>query len=251
MDLNKRSHERHASDVRMYVYDAKTDLMIGKLANLSAAGAMIVTPEPIKSGTTFSCRMDLPKDILGHSSINFIAECRWSRKNIERDRWESGYRLTLTGIDLEMVDYLIIGFKLCGWADPELSAIQTVDLENRRRAVRYDFDQPLSVFEKCSYRQIGLLADLSVEGMRLLTQKPIEKDQLIECRIRLPKPIFRQEYLEMDAVCMWCRKGTRTAQHESGFRLVSVSRDNAAIILHLIIHYAHPQSTKARVQVIR
>lgn len=250
MEPNKRKHERHASDVRLYVYDAKTGHLIGKLANLSAQGAMLVTSEAIKSSTVYSCRMELPQEILGHRFIEFTAECRWSRKNVELDRWESGYQLSLSGINAEMIEYLILGFKLCGWADPGLEGLQTVELESRRRSVRYEFDKPLPVFEKSNYRQIGVMADLSVEGMRLLTQKPIEQDQLIECRVKLPKPIFQQEYLILEAVCMWCRKGTRTAEHASGFRLVNVSRENAAIVLHLIIHYARPQSTKPRVQVI-
>lgn len=211
---------------------------------------MLITAEPVKSGMTFTCRLDLPQEILGQRDIEFSAECRWSRKNVELDRWESGYRLNLTGLSAEMIEYLILGFKLCGWADPDVADLKTVELENRRRSVRYEFARPLEVFERNSYRQIGVLADLSVEGMRLLTQKPIEAEQLIECRVRLPKPIFQQEYLILDAICMWCRKGVRTAQHESGFRLVNVPKENAAIILHLIIHYAQPKESRSRVQVV-
>ncbi len=246
---NRRKHPRLAPKEFLKVFDRTNNILLGELVNLSSEGAMLVTPGPIKASTVFKCRVILTQEILGRGEITFEAECRWCRKNIPADRWESGYRLQLNPQEAEMIEYLSLGFKLCDWGDEDLREVRTTDLENRRRSVRYELEEPYPVFELQSYRQIGVVADLSVDGMRLITSKPIAKDAQFSCRVKLPTTIFREDYLMLDVKCMWSRKRETTGDFESGYSIVKLSKEDAAIILHLLIHSSRAQKTKPRVQV--
>jgi hypothetical protein len=246
----RRKHTRQGVQEYLTVYDCSTGEPIGRLANLSSEGAMFVTSGPVKATAAFRCRVELVRPILGRDEILFDAECRWCRKNVKRDRWESGYALRMTGIDADLVSFLTLSFKLGDLGAEEVPDITVVEMENRRKSVRYEFEEPLKVYEQQSYRQIGQLADLSTHGIRLITRDPVSKDDLLQCRVLLPRKVFRQEYLVFDAKCMWCRRGTNSVQFESGYEIVNISDQDVTIILHLLIHYADAQQEKKRVEVI-
>lgn len=251
MEKDRRKHERQSTEDYLPVYDGESGELIGELVNLSPTGAMFITPKPVSVSTTIRCRVELPQPILGRREIIFDAECRWCRKNIQAARWESGYLLAVTGIDAELVSYLIIGFKFQDWGEDDLPEARTADLACRRRSVRYEFDHSPPVYELRSYRQIGELADLSIDGIRLLSAKPVSRGELLECRVKLPRKVFEEEYLVLSARCMWCKRYQGGERFESGYRLEHVSEQDSAIILHLLIHFAHTQSTRKRVKVIR
>jgi len=246
----RRKHQRQKPKKYPTVYNFYTGKPIGLLANLSSAGGMIITPGPIKTSTTFRCRVELAGKVLGRNEIVFDAECRWCRKNVKAGRWESGYRLKMTGIDAELVSYLTHSLEMDDIGDRNFGEVATIDLENRRKSTRYDIDTFLPVYEQHSYRQIGRLADLSTRGVRLITQKPVEKNDLLHCRIVLPTKVFQQEYLIFNARCMWCRRSKDGASYESGYEIENVSEQDASIILHLLIHFTKIQQTKKRIQVV-
>lgn len=247
----RRKHKRQNSDKYPTVYDGLTTELIGGLANLSPEGAMFITSGPIKASTSFRCRVELSPQILGLNEIVFDAECRWCRKNIKIDRWESGYSLKMTGINKELISYLTLSYKLDYWDDGNLRDVITIEMENRRKSARFELDEPLPVFELHNYRQIGVLADLSTQGVRLITHKPIDKNGLLCCRVMLSKKVFQQDYLIFDTKCMWCRKEKGSVKYESGHRITNISEQDAAIILHFLIHYAKAQQTSKRIHVVK
>ena len=234
----------------MPVHNQKTGEPIGELVNLSSEGAMFVTPEPVRTTTLLHCRVDLPQRILGRAEIIFKALCLWSRKNVRAGCWESGYRLKLTGIDAELVSYLVLSFKLRDWGDANMPQVRTVELDTRRTTVRCEFDSPVPIFDLHSYRQIGDLADLSFGGLRLFALEPIDKGAVLACRVRLPRKVFQQEYLIFEAECMWCR-GKQDGRYETGLRISTISKEDAAIILHMLVHSDRIQRTKMRLQVVK
>jgi hypothetical protein len=159
--------------------------------------------------------------------------------------------LTVTGVDADLISYLVLSFKLRDCGEGEFPDVKVVDIASRRRTPRYDLEQPLPVFEQGSYRQLGELLDLSIEGLRMITNREVNKDDIICCRVKLPRTIFQQEYLSLDARCMWCRRGPDDGRYESGHRINRISTRDAAIVLHLLIHYAKKQSTTQKIKVVR
>ncbi len=250
MTEERRKSERHEAPQFMTVYDAATKLPIGTLVNMSADGAMLVTEQPVKPATTMRCRVELPNDIMDHEQVRFLAECRWCRRNVAKNRWESGYRLTAEGIDAYLISCLVLGFTLGDWGDKTLADVKTVDLENRRGAERYEFESPLPAFEPTSYHQIGQVADLSADGARLITEGPVAEGTELPCRIKLPKKVFQREFLMLNLKCMWSRELKNRNQYESGYRFINISKEDAAIVLHLMIHHGKPRNSEKRIAVV-
>ncbi len=250
MQEERRKSERQDAPLFMNVYDAATKLPIGTLVNMSTEGAMLVTEQSIKPATIFRCRVELPKDIMDHEQVRFEAECRWCRRNIVKGRWESGYRLTAEGIDAYLISCLVLGFTLGDWGDKSLADVKTVEMENRRRSERFVFESPLAAFEPTSYRQIGSIADLSADGARLFTDSPVAEGTEFSCRVKLPKKVFQREFLMLKLKCMWSRELANRKQYESGYRLIDISKEDAAIVLHLMIHHGKPRNSQKRIAVV-
>lgn len=251
MVKERRKHTRLSPGKYLKVYNFSTSELIGELANLSSEGAMFITPEPIRESTSFRCRVPLSQPIMGHEELIFDAVCRWCRRNVGADRWESGYELTVTGIDIQLLSCLVLGFKLNSGHDEAMPEVRTVEMENRREATRFEFQEPMPVYEMHSYRQIGELADLSTLGIRMIGPKSFKKGSRVECRVRLPKHIFGQEYLCFQTTCMWCRKRDFKDEYESGHQFCGLSEQDAAIILHLLIHSATTRLSEPRRKIIR
>jgi len=247
----RRKLERETPEKFLAVFDERNGEKIGQLANISYHGAMLITPDPVKTNTLFHCRVELTRPIMDREVIVFQAQCRWCRKNVSSGRWESGYKLTLEGVNAEMLSYLILSIKLGHWGDKNLKGVDTVEMDNRRITDRYDLDRPLPVFEFNRYRQIGELADISPKGARLITDKPIKKGDRIRFRILLPRKIFRQEYLVFEGQCRWSRRDKDGIRYESGYEMVDIDETDSVIILHLMIHYAHLQPTEKRIQIVK
>ena len=251
MSEERRKNERQNVAQYLLVYDRATEEPIGELVNVSPGGAMIVTKGPIKPSSFFKCRVDLPKKVMGYSDVFFDAECRWCRKNVAADRWESGYRLSLSGIDEYLVQFVSLGFELCEWGDNSIPDVTTVEMENRRRSVRFELDHPLPVYEPNSYRQLGTLADLSIGGCRLITYRPNGKDDLLPCRVKLPKRIFQRDYLILNLKCSRCRKLEGGTRYDSGYTIEGIAREDTAVILHLIMHHAKQQQCAKKIMPVR
>ncbi len=247
---NRRKHKRGAPERYIPVVNRASGKRIGVLANLSAEGAMLITDGPIRSGTTLPCRVELPLPILDRETISFDAECRWCRKNVDEGRWESGYQLTMSGIDRQMVAYLSLSFALGECGEGGLSEPTVLLQEELRTTTRYGLKAPLPVYERHGYRAIGELIDLSIQGAGMITRLPVDKSRIVRCKIKLPKTIFGREYLLLDAECRWCRKVCE-GRYESGYLLQNVSETDAAVILHLIIRVMEEKPAKRPVRVSR
>jgi hypothetical protein len=246
----KRNDQRYQTQEPLTVLDQKTHQSLGTLVNLSDGGAMFVSDGPVRPGSSLCCRLSLSRPIMGHGEVVFRAECRWSRKNIARDRWEAGYRLNATGDDAYLLSFLVLSFKLVEGGEEPLPDVETADVPNRRRSVRFVFDSPLPVFDKRGYRRIGVLADVSVDGFLIITDAPVDKDEITAYRVQLPRKIFEQDYLTLSSQCRWCRKISDGTQFESGHSLQHIPKQDAAIILNLIMHDAKPRACDKKILVI-
>jgi hypothetical protein len=75
------------------VVDRVTNQKLGRLANLSIEGAMLISDQPIKKRSNHKLTIIFSKSILGHKQIDIDAECRWCRKGKGVDWFESGFKL--------------------------------------------------------------------------------------------------------------------------------------------------------------
>lgn len=238
---DRREHKRFTRPNTLRVIDSTCKQPMGDLVNLSTNGAMLTSSEPIKPASKFKCMMELQPTITGYNEIHFELECRWSRKNISKGRWESGHRLIATGDNAYILSYLVLGFKLCGWGDPSIPDVETIEMPNRRNAARFEFAEKLPIYELRSYRQLGTLEDLSVTGFRILSERSMSRGDVLKCRVRLPKKVLDVEFVQLTVKCMWCRPSENPKRFESGHEFVDISREETAVLMHLMINYGRPR----------
>jgi hypothetical protein len=246
----RRNAIRLATDKHLKILDDGTNKYIGMLANLSTDGIMVVSSEKIVTSSVFKCRIELLEPILDCNQIVVEANQRWSRKNVDKGWWESGYKVEAVGKDRELLSYLNIAFAVEKWKIPGVKNVSTSPAENLRKTTRYEVKDRYPVYQKLTYHEIGKLADLSIAGSSFITKNYIKKGTFLSCKVRLPQTMFQQDYLFFDAECRWCKKCDDTGSYKSGYKLHNVSKHDEVIILYLILHYLEEKESKQKYHLV-
>jgi hypothetical protein len=107
-----RNQTRNKTSDYFLVYHSVTHHVIGRVADLSQTGLLLVTPEPVPLNTPYKLKMLHPRRNLKREFIIFTAEARWNKYKDHADWWENG--LEILEIDpedvallQELVDWLV------------------------------------------------------------------------------------------------------------------------------------------------
>ncbi len=104
----KRKLARRHLIYYLRVFDRDTDRLLGHLIDISPQGIMIMSEEPLETNKTFTLRMDLPEDIFDKSEIEFEAESRWTKKDVNPEFYDTGFAITnLSYTDGRLIEKLI------------------------------------------------------------------------------------------------------------------------------------------------
>ncbi|HEX7510586.1 MAG TPA: PilZ domain-containing protein [Chitinivibrionales bacterium] len=103
----------------------------------------------------------------------------------------------------------------------------------RRRSLLYN----LQVVDIRSGEAIGHVANLSPEGLMLVTGKRHEQGETVKLSIALPEKIFERDRIECEAQCMWCRVSENTDNFDVGLQLLEISQQDIEAIVALITKY--------------
>ncbi|MDO3378478.1 PilZ domain-containing protein [Geoalkalibacter halelectricus] len=108
---DKRTQKRRNTIYYLEVFDLESGRLLGRLVDITVAGMMLISESPITPDRTYKCRMSLPADILGRSNILFDATCVWSRKALNSDFFEAGFRSLIADPgDIDAIEMLIQRF---------------------------------------------------------------------------------------------------------------------------------------------
>lgn len=105
--------------------------------------------------------------------------------------------------------------------------------QRRRNTIYY-----LEVFDLESGTLLGRLTDITVEGMMLISEKPITADRTYQCRMVLPKEILGRTNIIFDATCVWSRQARNSDFFEAGFRSLIADPGDIDAIEMLIQRFA-------------
>jgi len=108
---DKRSQKRRNTIYYLEVYDLDSGQLLGRLADITVQGMLLLSESPIVPEHTYKCRMVLPAEILGRGNILFDATCMWSRKALNEDFFEAGFRSLIADPgDIDAIEMLIQRF---------------------------------------------------------------------------------------------------------------------------------------------
>jgi hypothetical protein len=93
------------------------------------------------------------------------------------------------------------------------------------------------VFDVTDGQLIGHLVDITKEGLMLISELPLINEKQYSFRMVLPAEILNKGELTFVATVIWCKKDVNPDFYATGFRMVSISDEDMAIIESLIHRY--------------
>jgi len=108
---NKRRIKRSHLIYYLRVFDQTTNKTLGHLVDITPEGAMVISEAAIPPGPGYKLRMLLPAEILGREHLDFEAESLWSKRDLNPDFYDTGFRLNAVALkDTAVIARLIDEF---------------------------------------------------------------------------------------------------------------------------------------------
>jgi hypothetical protein len=90
---DRRKLARKSTNDYFLVHNDETNELIGRVMDINADGAMLISEEPIPVPRTFKCRLRLPRMIGRYRFLHFELECKWCNKNKRLGWFEAGFQM--------------------------------------------------------------------------------------------------------------------------------------------------------------
>lgn len=101
--LNKRKAKR--SIIRIKVFDAGTDKLIGNTVDLNATGMLLVGPEDFQLGNEISVRLEHTYD--PRKNIVIMAKVVWHMASVKLGMFNTGFYFEATPEQTQLIETLI------------------------------------------------------------------------------------------------------------------------------------------------
>ncbi len=107
--IEKRKSPRKIADEVLEVSDQITGTLIGRVVNISAEGLMLLSQEPIVTGSVYQLEMELSGSDGSIQQISFGAEAVWTTEASQPESFWTGFRIIdISGEDVLSIDDLIM-----------------------------------------------------------------------------------------------------------------------------------------------
>jgi hypothetical protein len=90
---DRRAYDRRHSIIYLQVFDQDSGTALGNLVDISEKGVMLVSKAPWESNRRHRLRMQLPEPVNGSNTVDFEAEVRWCRQDVNPDLYDVGFKL--------------------------------------------------------------------------------------------------------------------------------------------------------------
>ncbi len=84
---------------------------------------------------------------------------------------------------------------------------------------------------------IGRIIDIHTEGMRLVSEKPLDPNQQFNLRIDLPRAVDGGEFIDLEARAVWCDLDKNPDFYDTGFTFTRINYRDREIIDTAFIDY--------------
>ncbi|MBW2183901.1 MAG: PilZ domain-containing protein [Deltaproteobacteria bacterium] len=107
-------------------------------------------------------------------------------------------------------------------------------MENVREHERFYLSYYLKVIDRQNNQNIGHCANVSDNGMLLISEESIKIKTIYRLKMFLPEEIQGSRYFEFIAVSKWCQTDENPDFYITGFKLQNVSEEGIQVIKRLI-----------------
>ena len=92
----------------------------------------------------------------------------------------------------------------------------------------------LRVFDIRTGELVGQIVNITVEGMMLVRERPIELGQTMQLRMALPSEIDGTYEVRFNAKSLWCRKDVNPDFYVAGFHFENITPRDQDVIESLV-----------------
>jgi hypothetical protein len=108
----QRHSQRKVANELLIIADQITGIHIGRVVNISAEGLMLLSDEPMVTGSLYQLDLILPNSMNGQEKISFAAEAVWCTEASQPESYWSGFHIIeITTEDVLIIDKLILDWK--------------------------------------------------------------------------------------------------------------------------------------------
>jgi heterodisulfide reductase subunit A-like polyferredoxin len=107
----QRHCQRKVANEILIIADQITGTQIGRVVNISAEGLMLLSEEPMVTGSVYQLDLILPNPTNDQKKLAFAAEAVWCTEASQPDSFWSGFHI----IDIAAEDVLIIDKLILDW----------------------------------------------------------------------------------------------------------------------------------------
>jgi c-di-GMP-binding flagellar brake protein YcgR len=104
-------------------------------------------------------------------------------------------------------------------------------IKRKSREVPNDY---FLVYEHQKNEFMGRLLNMSLGGMMLVSEGPVEVEKPFSCRMKLPEVIYGHDFITFEAESRWCKLNNNTRMYETGYQFKNVSAEVEKMIAILM-----------------
>lgn len=105
----------------------------------------------------------------------------------------------------------------------------------RRKYPRYEISGPVKIWHPGRKQYLGVVANLSVDGLMVASSEALESDRLYALELHLPEPLAGKQNIPVTVDCLWVSEADVGADiFWSGCHIIDCSDSDLEIIKSLI-----------------
>jgi hypothetical protein len=93
------------------------------------------------------------------------------------------------------------------------------------------------IFDRKTGSLIGYLSDITIEGMMIISEDPLQTGVVHKLRMDLPEDIFGRGHLDFEAYCIWSHQDVNPNFYIAGFKLEELKEEDKGIVEKIIESY--------------
>ncbi|MBT8139940.1 MAG: PilZ domain-containing protein [Gammaproteobacteria bacterium] len=107
-----------------------------------------------------------------------------------------------------------------------------------RRAKRHELNQPIPVRDTLSGDTLGTLANITIEGMLLVSNKPLDANRIYQVELVFPAEISGMSSVCVGIDCLWVNQAQAQEMNWAGCEIIDADPDSIEVIEQLIATYS-------------
>ena len=107
-----------------------------------------------------------------------------------------------------------------------------------RRKQRHELCKPIPVIDTLSGESVGALANITVEGMLIICNRPMDANRIYQIELQLPESIDGHTSIGVGIDCLWVKQGESQELNWAGCEIIDADQDALDVIESLIRTYS-------------